>query len=117
MNRLAVLVCGLALAAGVHAQGMKGMEDMHKDMPMKGMQHEAKEQSAVHKASGTVTKVDREKSRVTIKHGAVATLDWPAMSMAFAVKDKALLENLQPGRNIEFQFAQQGKDYVITGVK
>ncbi len=114
MNRLAVLVCGLALAAGVHAQGMKGMEDMHKDMPMKGMQHE---QSTVHKASGTVTKVDREKSRVTIKHGAVATLDWPAMSMAFAVKDRALLENLQPGRKVEFQFVQQGKDYVITEAK
>ena len=114
MNRLAVLVCGLALAAGVHAQGMKGMEDMHKDMPMKDMQHE---QSTVHKASGTVTKVDRERSRVTIKHGAVKSLDWPAMSMTFAVKEKALLENLQPGRNIDFQFVQQGKDYIITGVK
>lgn len=96
MIRFAVLLSGLALSAFAHAQGMKGMDmkDMHKDMPMQGMQHDSMGQAAVHEASGTVTKV-----------------------MAFGVKDKALLENLQPGRKIEFQFAQQGEDYVITGVK
>lgn len=115
MKRLAFLVCGLALAAAAQAQGMKGMDMKdHKDMP--GMQHGDKVQAA-HEASGTVTRVDRERSRVTIKHGAVKTLDWPAMSMAFTVKDKALLEKLQPGRNIDFQFVQQGKDYIITEVK
>ena len=113
MIRLAVLSCGLVLAAASHAQGMKGMQDMHKDMPMKDMQHGEKQ----HKASGTVTKVDREKSRVTIKHAAVATLDWPAMSMTFAVKDRKLMEKLQQGKQVQFQFVQQGKDYVITGVQ
>lgn len=113
MIRLAVLVCGLALAAAVQGQGMKGMEDMHKDMPMKGMQHEEKQ----HKASGTVTRVDRAKSRVTIKHEAVPTLEWPAMTMTFAVKDKKLMEKLPQGKQVQFQFAQQGKDYVITGVQ
>jgi Cu(I)/Ag(I) efflux system protein CusF len=39
------------------------------------------------------------------------------MTMTFAVRDKALLEKLQPGRKIDFQFVRQGKDYVITGVK
>lgn len=113
MIRLAVLVCGLVLAAAAQAQGMTGMQDTHKDMPMKGMQHDEKQ----HKASGTVTKVDREKSRVTIKHGAVATLDWPAMTMTFAVKERKLMEKLQQGKEVQFQFAQQGKDYVITGVQ
>lgn len=50
-------------------------------------------------------------------HGAVKTLDWPAMSMTFAVRDKALLEKLQPRRKVEFQFVQEGKSYVITGAK
>ena len=113
MTRLAILFYGLALASAAHAQGMKGTEDVHKDMP--GMQHEAK--AAVHEASGTVTKVHRERSRVTIKHGAVKTLDWPAMSMTFAVRDKALLEKLQADRKVDFQFVQEGKSYVITGVK
>lgn len=113
MTRLAILVCGLALAAAAQAQGMKGMEDMHKGMP--GMQHD--ERATIHEASGTVTKVDSERMRVTIKHGAVKTLDWPAMTMTFAVRDKALLEKLQPDRKVDFQFVQEGKSYVITGVK
>jgi Cu(I)/Ag(I) efflux system protein CusF len=105
MIRLAVLVCGLVLAAAIQAQSMQGM------------QHEATEHGSVHKANGTVTKVDREKSRVTIKHGAVATLEWPAMTMTFAVEDQKLMEKLQQGKQVQFQFAQQGKDYVITEVK
>ena len=117
MKRLVIPLFGLALVTAAQAQGMKGMDmkDMHKDMP--GMQHESNAQAAVHEASGTVTKVDRDRSRVTIKHGAVATLQWPAMSMTFAVKDKTLLERLQAGREVAFEFAQRGKDYVITGVK
>ena len=113
MKRSAVLILGLAAGALAQAQGMKGMEDMHKDMP--GMQHGS--QAAVHEATGTVSKVDRERSRVTIKHGAVKSLDWPAMTMTFAVRDKALLEKLQPDRKVDFQFVQEGKSYVITGVK
>jgi len=32
----------------------------------------------VHKASGTVTKLDRERGKVTIKHGPVASMPAPA---------------------------------------
>jgi Cu(I)/Ag(I) efflux system protein CusF len=39
------------------------------------------------------------------------------MTMGFTVKDKALLDKLQPGKKVEFEFVQQGKDYVITTVK
>ena len=117
MRRLAIPLFGLALVTAAQAQDMKGMDmkDMHKDMP--GMRHESSAQATVHEASGTVTKVDREKSRITIKHGAVATLDWPAMTMTFAVKERKLMEKLQQGKEVQFQFAQQGKDYVITGVQ
>jgi Cu(I)/Ag(I) efflux system periplasmic protein CusF len=93
MKRFAVLAFSLFMVAAAQAQGNS------------------------HPASGTVTQLDRAKSRVTISHGAVPSLKWPAMTMGFAVKDKALLEALQPGRKIEFQFVQQGSDYVITAVK
>jgi Cu/Ag efflux protein CusF len=39
------------------------------------------------------------------------------MTMGFAVKDKALLGKLAPEKKIEFEFVQQGSDYVITSVK
>jgi Cu(I)/Ag(I) efflux system protein CusF len=37
--------------------------------------------------------------------------------MTFAVRDRALLEKLQADRKVDFQFVQEGKSYVITGVK
>jgi Cu/Ag efflux protein CusF len=98
----------LLLAAFAQAQ------NAHKEMPGHGAMHEEKQS---HEAVGTVTKVDPGKARATISHGAVQTLKWPPMTMTFAVRDKALLEKLQPGRKIDFQFVRQGKDYVITGVK
>ena len=77
----------------------------------------AKKEGATHKASGVVKRVDRDKSAVTLAHDPVATLKWPAMTMSFLVKDKATLDKLPAGGKVEFEFVQQGKDYVIIGVK
>ena len=73
--------------------------------------------AAAHTATGVVKSVDRAKGTVTLAHGPVKSLKWPAMTMPFTVKDKALLEKLQAGKKVEFEFVQQGKDYVITAVK
>jgi Cu(I)/Ag(I) efflux system protein CusF len=64
-----------------------------------------------------VTKVDRIASKVTIAHGPVESLKWPAMTMNFRVKDKALLDGLSSGKKVEFEFVQQGRDYVVTSAK
>ena len=87
----------LAAASGVQAQsgGMKGMEmkDM-KDM-------KAGKQGQVHKAAGTVQKIDPAKGTVTFAHGPVKTMNWPAMTMTFKVKDKAMLEKIKQGAKVE----------------
>ncbi len=70
-----------------------------------------------YKAAGVVKKTDPAKSTVTVAHGAVKDLNWPAMTMAFKVKDKSLLDKLAVDRKVEFSFVQQGKDYVITAVQ
>jgi Cu(I)/Ag(I) efflux system periplasmic protein CusF len=104
-----VLVLSLLLAAAPMAFAqMKGM-DM-KDMPMK-----MEKKAGTHKATGVVTKVD--KNKVTIKHEPVASMNWPAMTMAFTVKDKALMGKLKNGQKVDFEFVQEGKDHVVTGVK
>ena len=72
---------------------------------------------AAHQATGVVKKVDAKAGTVTLAHDPVKSLNWPAMTMGFQVKDKALLEKLQAGKKVQFEFVQQGKDYVITGVK
>jgi Cu(I)/Ag(I) efflux system protein CusF len=108
MKRLAVIpvvvVLSLAAPALLHAQsGAKGA----------GTATEVK----TYKGIGTVKKIDAAAGRVTLAHGPIPSLKWPAMTMGFAVKDKALLGKLAPEKKIEFEFVQQGSDYVITSVK
>ena len=47
----------------------------------------------------------------------VKSMKWPAMTMTFKVKDKAMLDKLGAGKKVEVEFEQRGKDYVITSVK
>lgn len=75
-----------------------------------------KAQAKVHKGSGIPTKVDAAAGKVTIDHGPIATIGWPAMSMTFTVKDKSALAHVHEGSKVEFEFVQQGKDYVITKI-
>ena len=107
----ALFVAAAAGPASAQSGGMKGM-----DMPMKGMDMDKKgAKDAVHKATGIVTKVDKDK--VTIKHGPVPTINWPSMTMAFKVKDKALMDKLGKDKKVDFEFKQEGNDYVVTAVK
>jgi Cu(I)/Ag(I) efflux system protein CusF len=62
-----------------------------------------------------VTKIDQNK--VTIRHGPVQSIGWPSMTMAFMVKDKALMDKLGKDKKVDFEFRQDGKDYVISAVK
>jgi Cu/Ag efflux protein CusF len=39
------------------------------------------------------------------------------MTMAFTVKDKALLDKLAKNKKVDFEFRQEGKDYVIIDIK
>jgi Cu(I)/Ag(I) efflux system protein CusF len=84
---------------------------------MKGMESGKKAQDTVHKGVGVVKKVDPAKSTVTLDHEPIKSMNWSAMTMSYAVKDKKLLDKLQTGKKVEFEFVQQGKDYVITAVK
>ena len=110
------LVAPLAVAAGeMKGMDMKG-EMKAKDMGPTSMAKGDKNQ-ATHKGVGVVKKVDPKASSVTIAHDPIRTLTWPAMTMSFQVKDKALLGKLAEGKKVNFEFEQKGKDYVITDVK
>ena len=84
-------------------------------MDMKGTKSDHKAQE--HKATGKVTKLDGSRSTVTIAHEPVPSMKWPAMTMGFKVKDKAMLDKVKPGAKVDFSFTQSGKDYVITDIK
>jgi RND family efflux transporter MFP subunit len=68
-------------------------------------------------AQGKVVDVDAKALSVTINHGAIASLKWPAMTMEFAVANSALLKDLKPGMPIAFELVERGKgEWVITKI-
>ena len=113
----AVLVALLALAmVPVRAAEMKDMPGMKQTPGVKTDAAKTAENQA-HKGQGTVNGVDVKAGKVNLTHGPIAALKWPAMTMDFQVKDKALLNDVTPGQNVEFDIAQQGTGrFVITRI-
>lgn len=61
-----------------------------------------------HRGAGSVEAVDPAGATVTLAHGPIDSLKWPAMTMDFRVKDPALLRTLKPGQKIDFDFVDAG---------
>lgn len=70
-----------------------------------------------YQGAGVVKKVDPAKGSVTLKHEAIADLNWPAMTMDFPVRDKAMLGTLKTEQAVKFELRQEKGHYVITTIK
>ena len=74
--------------------------------------------SASHSAEGTVDSVDAKAGIISLNHGPVDSLKWPAMTMEFKLANNALLQALKPGAMVTVEFVERGKgEWVITSVK
>jgi len=74
--------------------------------------------SVGHKAEGVVEGVDAKAGTVSVSHGSIASLKWPAMTMEFKVANEGLLKDLRPGARVTFEFVERKPgEWVITGVK
>ena len=109
--RSLMLALLLPAAAAVAQQKMDDMK------PMGAAMKPAAAAQMTHMAVGTVKKVDAKAGMVTFAHEPVKSMNWPAMTMAFKVKDKMLFDKLADGRKVEFEFVPEGKDYVLKSVK
>jgi len=64
-----------------------------------------------------VDSIDLKAGTLTLKHGPVPTLKWPAMTMEFTVANAALLAGLKPGQNVSFEFVErQPGEFVVTSI-
>ncbi|NKI70035.1 hypothetical protein GN109_11435 [Collimonas pratensis] len=111
---LALSMSGAAFAQSGAVKNMDGM-DM-KNMPMANMNSVSSAKTAVHQATGVVRAVDTAKGTVTLAHGPVKSLNWPAMTMTFVVKDKMLFGKLAADKKVTIDFSKLGADYVVTAV-
>ena len=74
---------------------------------------------APHKGTGKVVAVDAAGGHVELDHEAIASLQWPRMTMGFMVENKAQLAKLKKGDTVEFELrAQPDADgsYVISRI-
>lgn len=118
MKKVAIATLVLATllpATAVLAQ--QKMDDM-KGMGMaKGMDMGKAATQTTHAGQGVVKKINTKSGVVTIAHEPINSMNWPAMTMGFKVKDAMLLGKVAQGKKVEFEFVREGDDYVVTSLK
>ncbi|MFM7532397.1 MAG: copper-binding protein [Rubrivivax sp.] len=62
-------------------------------------------------------RIDREGQRLTLKHGPIRSLDMPAMTMAFRVREPALLERLEVGDRVRVQVLREGGQFMVVALQ
>lgn len=65
-----------------------------------------------HQAIGKVTA--SAGSKITIAHGPIPSLKWPAMEMGFALSAPEIARDIAVGDTVNFAVVQRGRDYVVT---
>jgi len=74
------------------------------------------EGSKMGKGSGTVTAVDTAEGKITLDHGAIPAVDWPAMKIGFSAKP-ALLKGIAIGDKVDFDLTVTGNAGEVTAIK
>jgi Cu(I)/Ag(I) efflux system membrane fusion protein len=70
--------------------------------------------AASYMAQGKVESV--EPDSLTISHGAIAELKWPAMTMGFNKPSPKAFPDVKPGDTVHFEFTKRGDDYELVSV-
>lgn len=96
MKLISTLLTTLALFSGINFNALAA-EDSSK-APLAT----AASSSSASLAEGEIKKVDKGAGKMTIKHGPLANLNMPPMTMVFRVKDAAMLDQVKSGDKVKF---------------
>ncbi|GAC1550600.1 MAG: copper-binding protein [Collimonas sp.] len=101
MKTSSVLFAALALTLAV-SFNLPSSAMAAEEIEKSGAVAETKSADAAAMSTGEVKKIDKEAGKITIKHGSLANLDMPPMTMVFRVKDPAMLDQVKLGDKIHF---------------
>lgn len=111
----AALAWTLALATPLVAQAQADHSAPH--APAAAAPNTASDASAAQAtlpwAEAEVRRVDLQTGKIGLRHGPIANLDMPPMSMVFQVADPALLQGLRPGDRVRFTADQLNGQYTV----
>ena len=65
------------------------------------------------KGTGTVTAIDKVAGKITLNHGPIPAVGWPAMTMAFSAKPE-ILDSVAVGDKVAFDVAIKGNAGEVT---
>ena len=117
-----VIAAMAALSVALSGCGKKA-ESLTADAPtgaestadaMSGMAIPARVKSG--KATGIVTAIDATAGKITLDHGAIPAVGWPAMKMGFSAKPD-LLKGISVGDKVNFEVTVTGSAGEVTGIK
>ncbi|MDP5239503.1 copper-binding protein [Uliginosibacterium sp. 31-16] len=111
MNSIKTVLTLTAMSWGV-VLSMPALAQANMDHSKMGMSQEASMMT-----DGEVRKIDQAAGKLTLKHGEIKNLDMPGMTMVFAVKDKALLNNLKPGDKVKFMVVNEAGKMIVTDIQ
>ena len=66
---------------------------------------------------GEIRKVDLDAKKITIRHAPIQSMDMPAMTMVFQVKDPAMLDKVKAGDKVKFKAEKTGGAFTITQIE
>jgi len=67
---------------------------------------------------GEIRRINKETKRITLRHGEIKSLEMPAMTMAFGVRDPKMLEDLKVGDKVRFQAIKDANgDLIVTSIR
>lgn len=64
-----------------------------------------------------VRKVDMDAKKITLRHGPIANLGMPPMTMVFQVRDPAMLDLVKAGDKVKFGAEKVGGAYIVTRIE
>ena len=95
MKLILAALAAAALSGAALAEPTPQMGAMDHATPAAGAQGSGAQ------GSGVVRKIDLKEGTVTLQHGPIVALNWPAMTMTFKA-DPALLKPLRTGQAVTF---------------
>ena len=114
MKLVLAAAMALGLAAPAFAQPAGGMNNMPGMAGPQGADHSS---MTMVNGAGVVTAVDAKAGTVTIHHGPIAKLSWPAMTMAFKASPPTLLQGVKVGQSVTFTLMQMGGSTQLTAIQ
>lgn len=114
MKHLSIVIAAITVLAASSSFAQQSHQGM--DMGGMNMDGSSSMSSTYPLTTGEVKAVDRDRQTITLKHGAIksATVKMSPMTMAFPVKDAAMLKNVKVGDPVTFTVENIKGETMVT---